>query len=307
VSELPELGGGLSQDPLLTLFQEVSNWGRWGTDDELGTLNYVTANKVIEAAGLVKSGRVVSVAHDIDTIQSRKNRVPAVYMMLYRGQDSISAVDLLSIVAHSVTVTHVDAVSHAFFGDHVYNGRTVAGTVKREGLDFGSVHAQRGGVTTRGIFLDVAATRGVAYLTPEETVSVADLEAAERASGCLVKPGDAVLVRVGLGAREAIEGPEDPSTRAGLAVDCLRWLHSKKVSLFGGDCFDKLPSPYRGPSHPLHAIGLAAMGLIMLDNVAMEPLAEACAAERRSEFMFVVAPLRVPKGTGSAVNPLCIF
>jgi kynurenine formamidase len=95
--------------------------------------------------------------------------------------------------------------------------------------------------------------------------------------------------------------------RTGLGLDCLPWLHRREVALFGGDCVEKLPSGDRAYRHPLHSVGLARMGLVLLDHIAVEDLAVVCVEERRWEFFFAVAPLRIPKATGSAVNPLCIF
>ena len=295
------------EDSLRHLFRELCNRGRWGDDDQLGTLNYISAAKVAAAATLATNGRVVSIAHDIDTTPSKKNRRPAVFRMLDMGAQAMSSADEVTIAPHSITVTHVDALSHCFFRKQVYNGRAVADVITSDGALFGSVYAQRNGIVTRGVLLDVAASRSVDYLKPADTVTPQDLDVAERYSGCVVEPGDAVFVRVGLGAREAVEGLEDGSERAGLDLDCLRWLHSKQVSVYGGDCFDKIPSSYAGISHPFHAMALVAMGLIMIDNVATEPLADACREFARSAFMLVVAPLRIRNGTGSAVNPLCIF
>ena len=215
------------------LFRELCNWGLWGDDDQLGTLNYISAAKVAAASNLVSTGRVVSIAHDIDTKASSKNQRPAVFRMLETGAQAMSTADELTIAAHSISVTHIDAISHCFFGEQVYNGRAVTDVITPDGAQFGSVYAQRNGIVTRGVLLDVAAARGVEYLRPAEIVTPEDLARAERYSDTVVETGDAVFVRVGLGAREAVEGVEDGSERAGLDLECLRWLHSKQVSAYG--------------------------------------------------------------------------
>jgi kynurenine formamidase len=292
---------------LSDLFAAVCNWGRWGPNDERGTLNYVTPDKARHAAALVKRGVVISAAHLIDMSVSRKNSRPALLSVDDRQPGAIAATDSFTISVHSVTVTHLDAIAHVFFGNYVYNGRHVDDAVRADGLHFASVLAQSYGTVTRAVLLDVARARELPYLDSTDTVTVDDLVRAEGLAACHVEPGDAVLVRVGLGARERVQGAEDPAERAGLTVDCLRWLHERQVAIYGGDCFDKLPSPYPGLSHPFHAVGLAAMGLVMIDNVAMESVAEECQRQGRSSFMFVMAPLRIPNGTGSALNPLCVF
>jgi hypothetical protein len=98
-----------------------------------------------------------------------------------------------------------------------------------------------------------------------------------------------------------------PEIRAGLGNACIEWLYRREVSIFGGDCFDKLPSGDPNYSHPLHSVGIARMGLVLVDHIAVEELSEVCVDEERWEFFFTVAALRIPKATGSPVNPLCIF
>jgi kynurenine formamidase len=145
------------------------------------------------------------------------------------------------------------------------------------------------------------------WLNPGEPVWPEDLDAAERLAGVKVMSGDAVFVRVGLSKREAAEGPEDPSRRAGLTAECLPWLHEREVAVYSGDCIEMLPQPYERLASPLHQIGLVAMGLSILDVPELEELAETCRSLSRYEFMVTYAPLRVLGGTGSAVNPICLF
>lgn len=289
------------------LFAAVSNWNRWGPDDELGTLNFLSADGIIAAAQLVERGRVVSLAHDILFERSSKNPFPATHMMLYMSDRPVTVSDQLTIVPHSFTVTHVDAITHGIFDGYVYNGRKVSDVVTRSGLTYGSVHAQRDGIVTRGVLLDVARTQNRDWLSAGESVTPDDLDAAEAAAGVTVGRGDAVIVRIGLEAREAAQGPEDTARRAGLTPDCLRWFHKRDIALYGGDCFDLLPGDSSEYPWIFHQVGLAAMGLVLLDNMAVEELASVCHAEGRWEFMLSIAPLRIPRGTGSAVNPLAVF
>jgi kynurenine formamidase len=170
-----------------------------------------------------------------------------------------------------------------------------------------SIMAMKNGVVTRGVFLDVARTRGVQWLEPSEGVTADDLDAAEQMAGVKVETGDALFLRVGLGAREAARGPENPSIRAGVNPTCLPWIHEREVAVFSGDCVDQIPSGYDRVPLPLHQIGLVAMGLCLLDNTDMEALAQATARSGANEFLFCAAPLRIPGGTGSPVNPVAIF
>lgn len=296
------------EDQLDALFEEVKNWGRWGPDDELGTLNNLSEEATARSAALVRSGRVVSTAFDLDTERSAKNYFPTIHMMLFKDFDRpVTAIDQVTIVPHSFTVTHVDAVSHSNYDGILYNGRRAAEVIRRTGLTEGSVYAMRNGIVSRGVLLDVPASQGRAWLDPDEYITEDDLDAAAAWAGIVPTPGDVVLVRAGIGAREREFGIEDISRRAGLSPSCVRWLHRHDVAVYGGDCFERLPLPYASRPWAFHQISQAAAGLVLLDNVDVEPLATVCAEERRWEFQYVIAPLRLPGGTGSAVNPLAVF
>jgi kynurenine formamidase len=140
-----------------------------------------------------------------------------------------------------------------------------------------------------------------------ELVSVPDLERAERLAGTEIGAGDCVVVRVGLEEREAVEGPEDVSLRAGLHHDCLPWFHEREIAVYSGDCVERVPYPSAELPMPLHQIGLVKMGLVLLDNLRLQELVATCARFSRHEFLITVAPLRTNGGTGSAVNPIAVF
>jgi kynurenine formamidase len=297
----------MNDEDLLSLFSECSNEGRWGPDDELGTLNYVTAEKRIAAAGLVRSGTVVALGQPISTTPSANNPRPATHLMLLEQEPPLSALDHLGVAPHGFAVTHLDAVAHVFFEGKAYNGRRVDNILSPGGLSFGSVQAQREGIFTRGVLLDVAGARNKDWLSPEEFVSSGDLDAAEAAQGTSVGTGDALFVRVGLDARTAADGPEDPSERAGLDASAVRWLHQREVAVYSGDCVEKVPFPSMRVPLPLHQIGLVSMGLCLLDCPMLEELLATCRRLGRWEFLLTCAPVNFPKGTGAPVNPLCVF
>lgn len=297
----------MATEGLRSLIDRVSNEGRWGPEDELGTLNHITPERVVAAVRLVRTGEVVSLAHDIDTHRTEKNRFPATHMMIYMGPEAVTAADQVTIVPHSFTVTHVDAVSHGVLDGRVYNGRRASEVVQRTGLTRGSVLAMSSGFVTRGVLLDVAAAHGVDWLDAGTAVTPDDLDRASKHGGIAVGPGDAVIVRVGLGAREGVLGAEDVTVRAGLVPECLQWMYERDVAVYGGDCFDLLPGADPDIPWAFHQIGLAAMGLALVDNMEVEVLAGTCRRERRWEFLLAVSPLRIPGGTGSPVNPLAVF
>jgi kynurenine formamidase len=301
------------EDVVLDYFTSLSNEGRWGPDDELGTVNFITPQKVVEAARLVTEGRVVSIAQDLLTEPSQKNRFkPVGFTMQTLGLDpgGLSCAEEVSYLPHGPQVTHLDSVSHVYFEGRMYNGRLAADVIKDDGMHFASVFALRNGIVTRGVLLDVARARGVDYLPDREYVTVEDFEAAEERQGVRVGSGDALMVRTGLGAREAAEGEEDGSFRngrTGLAPETVKWMYEREVALYSGDCTERMPSPYERILLPLHQVAAAAVGLNLVDHAALEELGRMCAELNRWEFLYTVAPLRIPRSTGSAVNPLCMF
>jgi kynurenine formamidase len=155
--------------------------------------------------------------------------------------------------------------------------------------------------------LDVAAARGVPWYESDEYVTVADLEAAEKRQNLRVMTGDAIFVRTGMEHMEAESGMQDIYPRAGLHADCIEWMHKREVSVYGGDCIEKLPYPSERFTSPLHMIGLAAMGMPILDWPALTELAETCGRLKRWDYLLTTAPLRLPGGTASPINPLCTF
>jgi kynurenine formamidase len=297
----------MTETEALALLTTCSNVGRWGPDDERGTLNYVTPDVVLAAVRTVTEGRIVSLGHALDPVASPKNPEPFVHRMHTTDADAIGALDTIGVTPHGFAVTHLDAIAHVFFEGWAYNGRKAADVVTPTGMTFGSIAAMGNGFMTRGILLDVARARGVPYLDPDDGVTVDDLERAEALDGATVRRGDAVFVRVGLEVREAREGPEDPSVRCGITPECIPWFHERQIAVYSGDCVEQMPSGFDRLLLPLHQVACVVMGLVMLDNTAVEGLAELAAAVGRSTFLVVCAPLRIPGGTGSPVNPLAIF
>src|SRR5262245_8883588 len=142
----------LSDDELEAMFRRCSNTGKWGADDELGTLNYVTAAKRIAAAQLVRTGEVVSLGRDISQMASKVDPSPAKLMITYGNGPGIS--DYFAMAPHGMTITHLDALAHFSFNDTLYNGRKRSATMSSGGAQWGSIFALRQGIFTRGVLLD---------------------------------------------------------------------------------------------------------------------------------------------------------
>lgn len=295
-------------DSIAAVFEAAKNWGRWGADDGKGTLNLITPAKRVEAAQLVRTGRSLSLAQPLSKHASVKNPRPITHLTAFEAHQPRAMIDYFGMVPHGFSVTHLDAIGHVFFEDTLYNGHRAADVCsKSDGLLECSIYAQREGIFTRGVLLDVAAARGVDWLEPDAYVTVADLEAAEAHGGVEVSSGDALLVRVGRDACEEARGVGDQSQRAGLDAAAVGWLAERDIAVFGGDCIERMPYPSERFPVPLHQIGCVAMGLVLLDTPLVEDLARACAEQGRFEFLLTCAPLPIPGGTGSPVNPLAVF
>jgi kynurenine formamidase len=299
------------------LFQKVSNWGRWGPDDERGTLNYITPAHVRAAAALVRSGRSVSLAIPINTVAGPDNPHPAARYMV-QGHDITSglgeesfAMDYMACECHGDCHTHIDALCHVAYKGKLYNGKPTS-IVTSQGPILMDITTLAHGVVGRGVMLDIPRLRGVKWLEPGEAVTREELEAAENAEGVRLAEGDIFVFRTGHHRRRlelgAWNNGYDGEGKAGLHASTMLMLHERKVAAFlpDGDG-ETVPSNVEGLPYPIHALQLSAMGMTCADSLQFEELAKVCEEEHRWEFMVVIAPLRLPRGTGSLFNPIAVF
>ena len=285
----------------------LSNWGRWGERDQLGTLNLVTPEKRRAAAASVRSGRAVSCARALDTQASADNPRPVAHMMTSTATEG-SGGDYFAIAPHGYATSHIDALCHIFRGDQLYNGYPKEAVTARGATELG-IEALRDGVVSRGVLLDVPRLHGAAWLEPGHAILPAELDACEEQSGVRVEPGDVLFVRTGRWALRDAQGAWDPHERlAGLHARCLPWLHERGVAALGGDgVSDCCPSQVEGWRLPIHGIAIPTLGLHLIDNLDLEDLARACVDEERWSFLLTIAPLVIRGGTASPVNPIALF
>lgn len=229
---------------------------------------------------------------------------------LAQGQPQF-ATDFLGSDVHGNSKTHVDALCHLAYKGKLYNGRPAA-AVTSMGATTLDIRAYARGIVGRGVLLDIPRLRGVKWLEPGEAVTREELEASEKAEGVSLAAGDIFVFRTGHHRRRLELGPwdngYDGEGRAGLHSTALLLLHERKVATFlpDGDG-ETIPSHVAGVGSPIHALQVAAMGMACADNLNLEDLAEKCEKEARWEFMVVAAPLRLPGGTGSLINPIAMF
>ena len=297
------------------LFESLKNWGRWGSEDEKGTLNYITADKVQAAAALVRSGRSVSMEIPINTIAGPDNPNPALYYVNTThdiGSGDISfATDFLGIQFHGDCHTHIDALCHIAYKGQLYNGRPANSVTTRGALGL-DITTYAHGIVGKGVLIDIPRIRGAKWLEPGDAVTRDEIEATEKAEGIRLGEGDIMVFRTGHHRRRLELGAwncgYDGEGRAGLDPYSLTLLHERKVAAFlpDGDG-ETVPSPIKEIQYPIHPLQITAMGMACTDSLQFEELVKVCEEEKRWEFMVVIAPLRLPKGTGSPINPIAIF
>ncbi len=287
---------------------ELSNWGRWGKEDQLGAINLVTNEKRKEAAALVHEGISVSLAHDVETKAAPDNSTPFVHeMLIEEGKDTAPFYfDRFSANFHSMVTTHLDALCHMFYHGQMYNG-VPRSAVTKAGASQLAVNGVKSGIFTRGVLLDIPRLKGVDFLAPGTPIFPADLDACLEKEGLTVRPGDAVLIRTGRWKRREKEGPWTGSF-AGLHASCAPWLHAHDAAILGDDAAgDVIPARVEGTGMPVHQLVIVAMGMWILDACDFEALSAQAEKSHRWEFLLTTAPLPVPGGTGSPINPIATF
>ncbi len=303
-----------TQDEVLGYFDSLSNWGRWGDDDMLGTLNLITPEKRVAASNLVQEGLAVTCARPIiPALAGDLTSIPPLHYMMGTGESAPeqgphAASDFLGIAPHGLTITHLDTPSHQFWNGKMYNGRAASLVTAQDKATVGGVDTVKNGIVTRGVLLDVAGVKGKEWLEAGEGVFPEDLEAAEAAQGVRLGEGDALLLRMGWYKRRLNLGAPPPPARPGLHVAAMPWLRERGVSLLVSDAsHDVMPNDYPDIIMPVHRVGIVGMGLWLLDAANFEEILPVCQRLNRWEFMFTVAALRWTNATGCPVNPLAIF
>jgi kynurenine formamidase len=286
------------------LFQQIKNWGRWGPDDQLGSVNLITPAKRKQAVALARTGETVSLAHTLLTEKADDNSSPFEHTML-RG----NSMDRYAIQYHGYAHSHIDALCHILYKDQTYNGYARADVNTDKGCTRLGIQNLKAGIVTRGVLVDIPRLRNLPYLEPGTAIYVEDLEAWEKKSGLKIAPGDALLLRTGRWARREKLGPWNVGQNAaGLHASVAPWIKARGVSLLGSDAAeDVTPSLVDGVALPIHTLMITGLGINLLDNQDLEALGEAAARLNRSEFMLAINPMPVAGGTGFPLNALAIF
>jgi len=299
----------LTNHDIARMVQSLSNWGRWGKDDQLGTLNLITPQKRKEAAALAQEGLSISISRPTICTEIF-NSPPFEHRMVETGHTpgAVSSADIYSVQYHGYTQTHLDALCHVFYQGQMYNGFSQR-WVTDKGAAKLSVINIKNGIFTRGVLIDFPRHWGIPYLKGNQAVFPRDLDAWESETGVKIESGDAVFIRTGRWARYAVEGEWNVETgSAGLDVSCMPWFRERDVAILASDlALDVMPSGVEGVKMPVHLLAIVAMGVPIIDNCDLQAAAEFAAKRKRWTFLLTVEPLAVEAGTGSPVNPVAIF
>ncbi|MBT2488262.1 cyclase family protein [Streptomyces sp. ISL-96] len=297
--------------------KRVNNWGRWGAEDEIGTLNLITDEVVRTAATTIRTGRRIPLALplDQDGVQTGliPGRVNPLHSMVQINQELFGpgtvATSDDAVTMGLQAATHWDALTHASHSGKIYNGRPAATITPHTRARFSGIDKARH-VVSRGVLLDVARARGVDRLAGDHAVTPEDLDAAEELARTTVRAGDIVLVRTGqiqvylTGDKHGYGYPSP-----GLSVRTPEWFHARDVAAVANDTltFEIFPPEIENLWLPVHALDLVEMGMLQGQNWNLETLSTACAEEGRYAFLLSAMPEPFVGGTGTPVAPVAIL
>lgn len=289
---------------LETYYDRFKNWGRWGNEDKLGTLNFIDKNTILYAKNLISQGKSVSLGRPMTSGKLE--------MEIHRTKDNERgmALDAITVHPHGYTETHLDALNHISSKDaKLYNGYPETSVTEKGDSVYG-IENWKNGIVVRGVLYDIPKLRGVPYVPVDKPVQGWELEDFARIHKIEPRKGDATIIHCG---RNAFfrANPDNPNTlgdKPGLNPSVLEFVHAYETALMGSD-FDEAPNiNKRYPTNfSIHHVANPYMGLPTFWNLDLEPLSKLCEAHNTWNFFLVLAPLIVTGGTGSVLNPIAIF
>lgn len=292
------------------LFSKLSNWGRWGEEDQRGTLNLITPDRVRLAASLITTGHRVSCARPLKIGASESTFL---HHMLTSGDEVPekgmgSTADWFALGVHGLELTHLDSPAHITWDGRLYNGIPATQCSTSRGALACSVDLAVDGIVSRGFLIDGPTIKGRPWLEAGETLDRFEVESWLEHTGTDPGSGDIVIVRFGRDEAERHHSPMQMGATPGLTVSCAEWLHERDIAVLVSDVIsDCTPSPVATCALPVHTLTIAAMGMWLVDNADLGPLVEKCRALGRWSFFFTMNPLNLRRSTGSPLTPVAIF
>jgi kynurenine formamidase len=302
--------------------EKLKNWGRWGPDDEMGTLNFIGPDQVKAAAGLVKKGKTISLGLNFDRFGPQSgiwgNRFNPIHTMLATGTDAVAgnqdanglryADDMVSLPLQCGT--QWDALGHIFYDDKMWNGYD-ARLVDSDGAQKNGIEKVKHKMFGRGVLLDVARHFGVDSFEDGTAIMNEDLDATAEAQGVEIKQGDFVIVRTGQmeqRLRDEDWGAYAGGHAPGLAFETAEWIHEKEIAAICTDTWgcEVRPNQTNDAQQPWHWVVIPMIGITMGEIFNLKELADDCDEDKVYEFLFTAPPLPVTKGVGSPINPMAV-
>jgi len=295
----------------------LSNWGRWGGDDQRGTLNFITPERIVEAARLVRTGKTfeLSIPVGADGPQTGLGgRVNPLHFMTVMPTDDLHLSGGINISDDFISMplqgaTQWDSLAHVGYDDLFYNNVPVGSVMALGGASRNAIDNALPGIVGRGVLVDIARFRGVEWLQAGDAIEPDELDAVLAAQGVSVGSGDVLALRTGWRRKAIVDGWENwMAGNPGLGLACATWLHDKEIGAVVSDnwCIEVQPSAEGTGILPLHCVLIRDLGMMLGEILDLEDLAADCAADGVWEFFLSAAPLRVVGGVGSPVSPLAL-
>ena len=294
----------------------LSNWGRWGSEDELGTLNFITPEKIVRAARLVRTGQAFELSLALDEAGPQRGvngRNNPVHVMTIADDVSFPAgmflADDMAILSLQCA-TQWDSLAHVGYDKHLYNGVPIGVVTVKRGAMRNSIDKLGPRVVGRGVLLDIPRALGTEILEGGYEITQTDLELAEQRQGVRVGSGDILLLRTGW--QQKLEQRDAASymgnVAPGIGLDCCDWLHDRQVAAIASDTQAMEVKPPRDPlaSHPIHMVLIRDMGMTLGEMFNLEALARGCAEDGVYDFFFSAPPLKITGAVGSPITPIVI-
>ena len=295
----------------------LSNWKRWGADDQRGTLNFITPEKVVSASRCVRTGKLfeLSIPLGADGPQTGLGgRVNPLHFLTVMPTDDLRLGDGLNISDDFISMplqgaTQWDSLAHVGYDDRFYNDVPVDAVTSMRGATRNAIDRALPGIVGRGVLVDVARFRGVPWLDAGDSIGPDELEAALDRQGITLSSGDILAVRTGWRRKALDDGWSGwMAGNPGLSVACAEWIHTQEIAAVVSDnwCIEVQPAEAGTGMLPLHCILIRDMGMMLGEIFDLEELAADCAGDNVWEFLMSAPPLRVVGGVGSPVSPVAM-
>ena len=284
--------------------ERPTNWGRWGADDQLGSLNLLTPDVIVQAATLVKTGKTYSLSMPLAADGPQwpaRHKTWRVTTHRSVGAPGPGAADDV-VTMHSHSGTHIDALCHYWLDDQIYNGYKASESITSQGVMRNAIDNVPA-LVGRGVLLDVAGWKGVDHLEIGEAITADDLDQCAAAQGTTIRDGDMLLLRTGW-MRVFAEDPDRyNSGEPGIDPSTLPWLKAHNIVAVGADNNAvEVITQYPQPHMPVHESAIRDLGIYLMENFNLDALA----ADKVYECLLVIAPLQFTGGAGSPINPIAI-